>query len=169
MFTLFTLELLGTKKITCWGHPSRGCPAGAVHPVIATHSAPSGAHSPGLGIGWLKGPGMEIRRDPRGLKCGPVWLLPSPLSRSNLDPQKSLFFPLGPQLTLGGSGGHDQLSQPHPAGPQEVRGSGEGLACSLLVPSPVLGRRHPQLLRLAPEQIPLCPGGGGLRLWDVWG
>ena len=113
MFTLFALELLGAKKITCWGHPSRGCPAGAVHPVIATRSAPSGGHSPGLGIGWLKGPGMEIRRDPRGLKCGPVWPLPSPLSRSNLDPQKSLFFPLGPQLTLrGGLGG--TISSPSP-------------------------------------------------------
>ena len=37
MFTLFTLELLDTKKTTCQGHLSRGCPAGAVHPIIATH------------------------------------------------------------------------------------------------------------------------------------
>ena len=48
---------------------------------------------------------MEIRRDPWGLKCGPVWPLPGPLARSNLDPKKCLFFPLGPQLTLGGLGG----------------------------------------------------------------
>ena len=111
---------------------------------------------------------MEIRRGPRGLKRSPGWPLPGPLSRGNLGPQKSLVFPLGPQRTQGASRGHSQLSQPHLAGPQEMRGSGEGLACSPLVPSPVLGRRQPQLLRVAPEQIPLCPGGG-VRLWDVWG
>ena len=138
VFTLFALELLGAKKITCWGHPSRGCPAGAVHPVIATRSAPSGGHSPGLGIGWLKGPGMEIRRDPRGLKCGPVWPLPSPLSRSNLDPQKSLFFPLGPQLTLRGVwGARSALPAPpcRPPGGERQRG-GAGLLPPCPQPSP---------------------------------
>ena len=181
MFTLFALELLGAKKITCWGHPSRGCPAGAVHPVIATRSAPSGGHSPGLGIGWLKGPGMEIRRDPRGLKCGPVWPLPSPLSRSNLDPQKSLFFPLGPQLTLRGVwGARSALPAPpcRPPGGERQRG-GAGLLPPCPQPSPgettspasETGPRADSRMRTLGtcSQLPLCPGGGGLLLWDVWG
>lgn len=93
MFTLFTLELLGTKKTTLPGAserlPSRRCPLHHSHPLLAQ---PFWGPQPWPWHYWLKGPGMEIRREPQGLECGPGWPLPSPLSRSNLDLQKSSFF-----------------------------------------------------------------------------
>ena len=134
--------------------PSRRCPLHHSCPL-----SPFWGHSPGLGIGWLKGPGVEIRRDSWGLKCGPVWPLPGSLSRSNLDLQKSLFFPLGPQLTLGGLGG--TVSSPSRTS-QALRGERRRGGAGLLpCPQPSPGETAAQLLLVAPEQTPLCPRGGG--------
>ena len=82
-------------------------------------------------------------------------------------PEEVPILPSGPPVDPGRSGGHSQLSQPHLSGPQEVRGGGEGLACSRLVPNPVLGRQQPSFCEWPQSRFHCVPEEGAPSLGRV--
>lgn len=146
VFTLFTLELLGTKKTTCQGHLSRGCPAGAVHSIT---SHPLFWLSPfweptALALA-LAGSRVQDGDQERtsGLEMWPQAGPAQPSPGATWTLQKSLFFPLGPQLSrvgcLGGT-----VSSPSPTSQsQEMRGSGRGWPAPRLCPAQSWGDGSP--------------------------
>lgn len=104
---------------------------------------------------------------PSGPETWPSLAAARPSLQEQPGPAKVPMLPSGPPVDPGRSGRHGQLSQPHLSGPQEVRGSGEGLACSRLVPSPVLGRRQPGLCEGPQSRFHCVPEEGAPSLGCV--